>query len=81
MCKAQWDDSALMSSCANQQGCTDCTGVGRTWCQPTDIDCDEVVRDSNGASEGWFWCEAETATPPAGNTFETESAHFRQGYM
>ena len=76
VCKAQWDDSVFMESCANQQGCTDCAGEGRTWCHSTDYDCDEVVRNSNGDSEGWFWCESGTVTPTAGIPFKDERAHF-----
>ena len=59
VCQDQWDASDFRDSCANQQGCTDCAAEGRKWCFPTDPQCDVVERNTDGASENWFWCEVE----------------------
>ena len=64
MCQDQWDASDFMDSCANQQGCTDCAAEGRTWCLPTNHECAEVERDTDGTSLNWFWCEEGTIPPP-----------------
>ena len=74
VCKAQWDASYFMGdSCANQRGCTDCAGEGRTWCYPTNMECDEVVRDAGGTSQGWFWCEAGTTPPSEGTSLSCKT--------
>ena len=52
-----------MDSCANQQGCTDCAGEGRSWCHAINPECDEVERFDDGFSIGWFYCEAKTGAP------------------
>ena len=76
MCQDQWDASDFMDSCANQQGCTDCASEGRSWCYSTSYDCDEVESDSNGDSEGWFWCNAETVSPTSGITSHNKIVHY-----
>ena len=58
VCQDHWDFSHYLHSCAMQEGCTDCDGSGRAWCEPTDTECDEVERTSDGTSRGWFWCDA-----------------------
>ena len=57
MCSDHWDWSDYLDSCANQQGCTDCDGSDRTWCEAINEECNEVQRDSNGTSQAWFWCD------------------------
>ena len=52
-----------MDSCANQHGCTDCAGEGRSWCHAIDPECDEVERLENGFSVGWFYCDAKIGAP------------------
>ena len=52
-----------MESCANQRGCTDCAGEGRSWCHAIDPECDEVERLENGFSVGWFYCDAKIGAP------------------
>ena len=76
MCKDNWDDSDLSESCTNQQGCTDCAGEGRTRCVSANPDCDEVERDRDGVSQGWFWCDADTVVPTTGTAFENECVRF-----
>ena len=76
MCKDSWDALQFGESCTNQQGCTDCANEGRTWCVSANPDCDEVERDADGFSQGWFWCEPDTVTSTTGTDFENEKIHF-----
>ena len=70
MCEDHWDFSHYLDSCADQEGCTDCDESGRTWCQSANTECDKVERDSDGNSQGWFWCAADPVSPKAGNIFK-----------
>lgn len=76
MCKDQWDASKWNASCANQEDCTDCASEGRSWCHPTNYDCDEVERHANGTSKGWSYCKADTDAPVVGNALENLRVHF-----
>ena len=72
VCQDQWDASYFHADCANQQGCGDCAGEGRTWCPSTELECVEVERNIDGTSLGWFWCTQEAVDPSTGISFECE---------
>ena len=70
-----WDDRNYMESCANQSGCTNCDNdESGSWCYPTNNECTTVIRDENGMSEEWFYCDIETI--PDSTTLQTGTAIF-----
>ena len=64
-----------MKSCANQSGCTNCDNdENGSWCISTNKECTTVIRDENGSSKGWFYCDIETI--PDSIPLQTVSAIF-----
>ena len=81
VCLNQWNDTNFDPLCGvYQEGCTDCTGLGTAWCHTTEFECDGVERNTDGTSQGWFYCGDEAIGHSTGVFFENTNLRILFGH-